>query len=240
MSNNFFKFKQFIVEQDKCAMKVTTDSCLFGSIVANAIKNTALKIENCLDVGTGTGLLSLMIAQKNNQLKIDAIEIDEQAAMQAALNFRQSPFGNQLQIICGDARKFLFNKKYNFIFSNPPFFEDDLKSVDVKKNIALHGSELNLEELLQIIKNNLAFGGMFAILLPNHRSDYFEELCLKEYFYCNKKILVKQTPKHDYFRDILFFSTKNISSLQEEIVIQNNHQYTKEFIELLKDYYLHL
>lgn len=219
-------------------MKVCTDACLFGSLIPTFSKEERVKY--ALDIGTGTGLLSLMVAQKNNTIKIDAVETDEDAARQAKENFQSSQWKSQLQLICADVKKTSFNKKYDFIFSNPPFFEDDLKSNQPQRNTALHSTGLSLKELVQIIKRNLTENGIFAVLLPYHRTGYFENLCRENKFYCSKKVLVKQTPKHSFFRSILFFSTKNIPSQQKEIVIQINNQYSKEFVELLKDYYLYL
>jgi tRNA1Val (adenine37-N6)-methyltransferase len=238
MSNNFFQFKQFIVHQDKCAMKVCTDACLFGSVIANKIQESRLENKNCLDIGAGTGLLSLMVAQKNSSVKIDAVEIDENAAQQAEENFQASVWKNQLRLICANIKNFQFNKKYDFIFSNPPFFEDDLKSNQPQRNTALHSADLRLEELLHIIKSNLTDAGIFAVLLSYHRTEYFEKLCSENRFYCNEKILVRQTPQHNYFRSMLFFSKENISFRQKEIIIQTQaNQYSEEFKSLLRDYY---
>ena len=228
-------------------MKVCTDACLFGSILAGKISGwfyssfEGSRRVYCLDIGTGTGLLSLMIAQKNNFVKVDAVEINEDAAVQAKDNFQSSLWNNRLQLICADVKKFQFNKKYDFIFSNPPFFEDDLKSIQPQRNTALHSTDLSLKELLHIIKNNLAENGSFAVLLPYHRTEYFEKLCKEESFHCNEKVLVKQTPKHNFFRSILFFSQKDIPVQQKEIVIQTeSNQYSDKFKILLRNYYLNV
>jgi tRNA1Val (adenine37-N6)-methyltransferase len=238
MSNHYFQFKQFTVQQEYCAMKVTTDGCLFGAINAKYLMPNVKRI---LDIGTGTGLLSLMIAQKNNTAIIDAVEIDEQAANQAAFNFQASPWRDKLHMHHSFIQQFQSVAKYDLIISNPPFFNNDLKSDDAKRNLALHSSDLNLEELLAVIKNNLTNDGKFSVLLPYHRSEYFETLCLKENFYAAKKILVKQTPHHNYFRSILLFSRKKQSLENNEIIIKDEfNDYTNEFKNLLEDYYLHL
>src|SRR6266446_1218624 len=121
MANPYFQFKQFIINQDRCAMKATTDGCLFGGWVACEIKNEKLKIKNALDVGAGTGVLSLMFAQKNPLAIIDAVEIDEDAYEQANRNIAASAFTNMINVIRGDIRSFSFTKKYDVIISNPPF-----------------------------------------------------------------------------------------------------------------------
>ncbi len=241
MSNNYFQFKQFTVQQEHCAMKVTTDACLFGSIIAALIHHPSFAFYKILDIGAGTGLLSLMVAQKNNQVIIDAVEIDEQAANQCVHNFQASPWNDRLHIYHSSIQEFQSITKYNFIISNPPFFNNDLKSDDIKRNIALHSAELSLEELLQAIKINLSDDGRFAILLPYHRIEYFESLCLKEKFYVEQKILMKQTPHHNYFRSILLFSQKKQSIKNNDFIIKDEfNDYTTEFKNLLKDYYLHL
>src|SRR6185369_1848613 len=121
MSNSYFQFKQFTIHQDRCAMKVTTDACLFGAWVAEKVKSQKSKIKNLLDIGTGTGLLSLMYSQKNSNCTIDAIEINEEAYEQAKENVAASPFAEQVHVMKGDVRTFLLDKKYDLIISNPPF-----------------------------------------------------------------------------------------------------------------------
>jgi tRNA1Val (adenine37-N6)-methyltransferase len=237
MPNNYFQFKQFTVFQDKCAMKVCTDACLFGALVANCPPPTA----NCLDIGTGTGLLSLMIAQKDTLAKIDAVEIDNAAAEQAKQNFSASPWAERMHVFNTDILSFKPNKKYDNIISNPPFFEDDLKSPDQVKNNAKHDTALSLIELLQIVQMHLNEDGLFAVLLPYHRVNYFIEEADNTGLYLTKQILVKQTGTHDFFRGILFFSkTKNLLQNTEITIKDNKEKYTTEFTTALKDYYLHL
>ena len=238
MANNYFQFKQFTVQQDKCAMKVCTDACLFGAYMANELQQVAVK--NILDIGTGTGLLSLLLAQKTTAL-IDAVEIDTAAFEQVKENIAQSPFKDRIEIFNADISTFNFEKKYDCIISNPPFFEADLKSEDEKKNAAKHDSALTLDVLLHAIDTHLNAEGFFAVLLPYHRSNYFEAEATKLNFYLTKKILVMQTPKHNYFRVILIFSRKKTAVKEDEIIIKNEKgNYSTDFIDLLKDYYLHL
>jgi tRNA1Val (adenine37-N6)-methyltransferase len=218
-------------------MKVCTDACLFGAFVAHC----QLPIANCLDIGTGTGLLSLMYAQQNSSANIDAVEINAEAAMQAKENFEVSPWKDKLHIINTDIKNLESNKKYDLIISNPPFFEDDLRSADKAKNAAKHDTALSLEELLSIIDAKLNMEGSFAVLLPYHRVAYFETAAAKTGLHLNHKILVRQTPTHDHFRGILFFSREKSEMQLTEIIIRNGDgNYSEEFIELLKDYYLNL
>ena len=243
MANSYFQFKQFTVHQDKCAMKVTTDGCLFGGFVANAISNSELVINNCLDIGTGTGLLSLMIKKKKNCF-IDAIEIDAAAAEQATTNIVASPFSDKINIIQTDARIFLFEKKYDLIISNPPFYEKELKGDDEKRNIAHHSEELSLSNLLTIINDNLSANGNFYLLLPFKRDEEIKKLIASNNFQIETITYIRQSVKHDYFRIIVSgkFRTENPEEiLLEDMAIKNEiGNYTPPFISLLKDYYLHL
>ncbi|MEO6540330.1 MAG: methyltransferase, partial [Ferruginibacter sp.] len=248
MPNDYFKFKQFTIQQDNCAMKVCTDACLFGALVAGFHPTTA----NCLDIGTGTGLLSLMLAQKNDAVVIDAYEIDTDAAKQAAENFAASPWTRRLQaihadiltlapdpLIAPDKQKAL-RKKYDLIICNPPFFEDDLRSPYEAKNKAKHDTALTLVELLHIADLHLTTDGSFAVLLPFLRVDYFIEEATKVDLHLSKQILLKQSPKHNYFRGILFFSRTEKEPERSEIVIKDEtDQYTAAFVDALKDYYLY-
>jgi tRNA1Val (adenine37-N6)-methyltransferase len=238
VANNYFQFKQFTIQQDKCAMKVCTDACLFGAYMANELGS--LPVSTILDIGAGTGLLSLMLAQKINAL-IDAVEIDSAAFDQAKENIAASPWKEKISIHNIDVLDLEQRKKYDHIISNPPFFEDDLRSIDDKKNFAKHDSSLTLEGLLTVIDNHLAIDGSFSVLLPFHRTNYFEEAAMKLNFHPAKKILIRQTPKHNYFRSILIFSRKETITKTEQITIKNEAGiYSGEFIGLLKDYYLYL
>jgi len=238
VANKYFQFKQFTIQQDKCAMKVCTDACLFGAYVADELQH--LFAANILDIGSGTGLLSLMLAQKTSAL-IDTVEINEAAFIQAKENIQQSPWKENITVYNTDIIQFESGKKYDCIISNPPFFEADLQSADKSKNAAKHDTTLTLQQLLQNIERLLSSNGFFAVLLPYHRSIYFEAESKKLDFHLAKKILVKQTPKHDYFRVMLIFSRKESVTKKGEIIIKNNGgDYSEEFKGLLKDYYLYL
>lgn len=238
MRNTFFRFKQFTIQQDKCGMKVCTDTCLFGSLAAtHTNKKQTLQV---LDIGTGTGLLTLMFAQKHANAIIDAIEMDEAAAQQATENINASPWKKRLNIIQGDIKKIPLHKQYDFIITNPPFFENSLKSNSSKRNIALHDEALHLKELITIIKKYLCNSGQCIILLSLSTTFSFEQALAKEGFYIQEKIFIKQTPQHTYFRTVLLFSTQKTETTISEIIIQNeDKQYTPAFITLLKEYYLH-
>ena len=218
-------------------MKVCTDACIFGAWFAEKINSSSL----VLDIGSGTGLLMMMLAQKNNA-PIHGIEIDFASFEQSKENIQNSKWKNQLTIFPGDVRTFVFQAKYDFIISNPPFFENDLQAYTNEANVARHSKSLKLEELLQAVEQNLTSDGSFGILLPYHRLQYFEALASEKGFYPFYRLLVKQTPMHPFFRSIVHLSRyKNISVPQQEMTIQDGSgDYTPDFVDLLKDYYLYL
>jgi tRNA1Val (adenine37-N6)-methyltransferase len=237
MANSYFKFKQFKIHQHKCAMKVCTDACLFGALVAEL----NLEKKQVLDTGTGTGLLSLMLAQKSNSIQIDAVEIEAAAAEQALENITASPWSANINVHHADILQFKPGKNYNLIISNPPFFEDDLHSPDATKNKAKHSTTLKLDELLHFVDENLDSKGTFAVLLPYARVQAFTDAASETGLLLNRQVLVKQTMKHKFFRGILFFGRKEKEAQYEELIIKElDHSYTAAFTNLLKDYYLFL
>lgn len=222
-------------------MKVCTDACLFGAWVAEKVSSDAVTVDRALDIGTGTGLLSLMLAQQSNAM-IDAIEIDEAAAKQAGENFAASPWKSRLRVYHSPVQAFSQpgNLPYDLILSNPPFFEHDLKSDDHKRNLALHSNELKLDELLLAVDRLLLPNGYLAILLPFHRNEAFKTMALKKGYYLHHAMAVKQTPQHNCFRSMFLFGKNEVPPMQSGIVIRENGLYTNSFSQLLKDYYLYL
>ncbi len=218
-------------------MKVCTDACLFGAVVANKLSGKI--VFDILDIGTGTGLLSLMIAQKINAV-IDAVEIDAKAFTQARENISNSPWKSITAFNC-DINHFMSDTKYDAIISNPPFFEGDLKSSIDNKNAAKHDTSLTLQQLLTAAQKYLNDDGVFTILLPIHRIDHCIETAAKIGLFITEKILMKQTPDHPFFRGILFFGRQTVEGITTTIVIKDEAgNYSAAFTELLKDYYLNL
>jgi tRNA1Val (adenine37-N6)-methyltransferase len=223
-------------------MKVTTDACLFGAWTGNELKNKNAKSKSVLDIGTGTGLLPMMIAQQNESLSIDAIEIDKEAFEQAGENVNFTKWQTSINILHGDARNFSFTKKYDAIISNPPFYENELNSDNAKKNTAHHSSELSFNDLMILINNYLAPSGCFYLLLPFKREKEIKQLLKKHELFISKEVCVRQSTKHDFFR-IMIAGTKNKDNEtgKEEISIRDDkEEYTDQFIRLLKEYYLYL
>ena len=181
-------------------MKVCTDSCILGAWTSEKLE----RAEKILDIGTGTGLLALMLAQKSKAV-IDGIESDPGSFIQATENILESPWSNRIRIIDGDVRHFSFPYKYDFIISNPPFYESDLRSPDQKKNKARHEVSLTLDELITVIRSCLLKTGLFSILLPYHRTAYFEKLAASNGFFLREKLTIRQTPEHQPFRVLFLY-----------------------------------
>lgn len=241
MPNPYFQFKQFTIQQDQCAMKVTTDSCLFGSCLPPT-PSGGERDWKILDIGSGSGLLALMYAQKYRNAIIDAIEIDQEAAKQASENVAACPWKDRINVIFSNAKTYLFQKQYDLIISNPPFYENELKSGNLKRNIALHHEGLTLNELLRVIKINLDVLGTFSLLLPFKKNHGIERIFDTYNFSIVDKVLVRQSVNHDYFRIIIsgkFKSVSDKSTIINELAIRDdNSEYTNEFVQLLKNYYL--
>jgi tRNA1Val (adenine37-N6)-methyltransferase len=241
MPNSFFQFKQFTVYHHRCAMKVTTDACLFGAWVAAEIGRFSKSPDRLLDIGTGTGLLSLMVAQKNSG-RIDAVEIDLAASEQASENVGASPWKEKISIVHQDVLQWQPPSLYDCIFSNPPFYEKELRSTKEAKNIAHHDEGLKLADLLNFIKQQLAEDGSFLLLLPAKRGAEAERLFAKAGLFFAQKVYVQQTLKHPPFRLMIQGCHKKVEAVTEQTISIRNEagDYTKEFVRLLQDYYLYL
>jgi len=232
-----FKFKQFSISQEKTAMKVCTDACAFGALVP--VKNK----QKILDIGTGTGLLALMLAQKSNVEKIIGIEIEPQAAEEALKNVKKSPFFSTIDILNMSLQDFtiICKEKFDLIISNPPFYDNHLKSEKLEKNMALHTLTLSFEDLLSSSNSLLKVGGNLWILLPPFQMDQFEKLAKKYLFFAQEWITLAHNQTKKPFRIIANFKKNTkIETKKKELIIfeTDNKTYTSEFKELLKEYYL--
>ena len=235
MANIFFRFKQFTIQQDKCAMKVCTDSCILGAY-APLEKATRL-----LDIGTGTGLLALMAAQRAPQATIEAVEIDSDAAWQAQENVAQSPWPERVQVHHLSLQQFAETKPqpFDFIISNPPFYQASLKSANAAKNTAKHTGELQFEDLLEFVKQYLVPEGKFSILLPPAEAAVFEKLAKRLGLHPQDVLQVYTTPTGKHVRSIHTYSFTPADVTQHTLVIrEKDGSYTAPFRNLLQDFYL--
>lgn len=241
MANSYFRFKQFTIQQERCAMKVTTDACLFGAWAAAQIAKHSSPAHRLLDIGTGTGLLSLMIAQQTN-CPIDAIEIDTGAFEQARENSKASPWHARINTIHGDIKSFRSSQDYDHIVSNPPFYENELTSQHHQKNMAHHHAGLLLMELLKVIKSALSPEGRFYLLLPYKRNAVIPGLLKNAGLQAIHIMQVKQSARHDFFRIMLCGGHEQAHAIaahvEEMSIADDAGGYTDEFKYLLKDYYL--
>ncbi len=223
-------------------MKVTTDACLFGAWTADDIIRSGEGPRHLLDIGTGTGLLSLMVAQKNPGVFIDAIEINPEARRQAHQNILASPWHQQISSMEGDIRDFSTGKLYGGIICNPPFYENEPASVHPDRNVALHSSELTFDDLFRLIDRFLADNGTFYVLIPYKRKKEIEKIEHSHGFYVSERVYVRQSVHHDFFR--IMIAGKKVKppvTGQVEISIwDEKQQYTPAFVKYLRDYYLYL
>jgi tRNA1Val (adenine37-N6)-methyltransferase len=245
MANSYFRFKQFTIQQGHCAMKVTTDACLFGGWVAQHLVsiNTNKPTLQILDIGTGTGLLPLMLVQQMPSATIHAVEIDLQAANQAQQNLAASNWSSQLQVFNTNIKDYITTKQYDVVISNPPFYEQQLASNSTTKNLAHHSTQLPLHLLLKIASGHLKNGGLCYVLLPYYRLAEALHIAQQHALYLHTEIPIKQTTIHPFFRVVLCFckqiKTQNILSKPLSIELTKGI-YSPEFISLLQPYYLYL
>ena len=255
MANPFFQCKEFIVHQQHTSMKVCTDACLFGAWVA---KQPSLETAHSIvDIGTGTGLLSLILAQvtHKNNTKITAVEIESQAATEASSNFNLSKWSERLMLVNASIQNYTANftaaadenSPFDIIITNPPFYEGDLKSPDTNKNKAAHSTELSWTSLVENSSSLLKEEGHFFVLVPSLRAYTMQKLAEANHMYLAEEVLVYNDAKHLPFRSFLHFQKnsntqdKGNSVFRNNIVIKNaDNTYSTAFTELLKDYYLHL
>jgi len=238
MPNDFFRFRQFTVYQDRAAMKVCTDACLFGAWVASFIDLAPARI---LDIGSGTGLLSLMLAQQW-PAEIHAIDIDRDAYVQSRTNFGNSPWSGRLQAMEKPLQEYDAPDPFDLVICNPPFYTHDLKSPDEQRNVALHDTALSLEGLLGAAVRLLNGTGFLALLLPERRAVHLEQMLHQFDLVMIRKCGVKQTPAHTPFRYMYLIARGRGDDLLPEtdvvIIRDSNGDYTDRFRKLLKDYYL--
>lgn len=236
VKNTIFNFKQFSIRQDQTAMKVCTDACILGAY-------TDIKeVNQILDIGTGTGLLALMLAQRT-KAEIHAVEIDESAYQQAFENVTDSPFSSQIKVFNTPIQQFcppsVLSNTYDLIICNPPFYQNDLRSPQKQRNVALHAQTLTLDELLDSAKKLLKETGEFVVLLPPFEMQALTEKAIICQLFPSKILIIRNFEDSAIFRMICTFSFKKPEPLTDTLIIYDeSRSYTSAFRELLKAYYL--
>lgn len=234
MPNPFFRFKEFTVFHDLCAMKVGTDGVLLGAWAK------CQNAENILDIGTGSGLIALMLAQRSSA-EIEAIDIDEGAYKQARLNFLNSKFKNQLKAIHQSLQTYNPDKKYDLIVSNPPYFTNSLKSPIKERTKARHTDFLSLEELFEKSAYLLSEKGIISIIIPFVDFDRVNQIADKQLLFLSRKTIVYPTPQSNPNRVLLEYSFRKKQIEETQLIVEiSRHQYSDEFRNLTADYYLNL
>ena len=241
-----FQFKKFTINQDRCAMKVGTDGVLLGAWCP--IDNNTFSI---LDIGAGTGILSLILAQRSNAehpslqgelaQQIDAIEIDEDAYEQCVENFESSPWGDRLFCYHAGLDEFMeeLEEDYDIIISNPPFYTEDYKTENEQRDLARFSDALPFEDLVEAANLLLSENGIFAVIIPFKEEEKFIALAKDFELHPFKITRVKGTPTTEIKRSLLAFSKTQKQTLIDELIIETaRHQYTEEYIDLTKDFYL--
>ena len=237
MSQQTFVFKKFSLHQHKCAHKVGTDAVLIGSW-AEVSKATTI-----LDIGTGTGIIALMMAQKSNA-QIDAIDIEQGSFEQATENASHSIWSERIHVYQKSLQNFAqdADKKFDVIITNPPYFVDSSKAPDEERNHARHTDTLTFADLILGVKKMLSDKGMFYIILPTKEAIDFKALAEKNNFYLVKLLRVKTKSTNDLEKRhiMLFKFTKEVFS-EQILSIENEgrHNYTDEYKKLTGDFYLH-
>lgn len=244
MANSYFQFKQFRIDQDHSAMKVGTDGVILGAWCSvqpeEKVSEDALKI---LDIGCGTGLIALMVAQRTDNVCIDAIDIDAGATQDAKYNFFRSPWPEKLKchnISLQDFTKRNARFSYSNIISNPPFFVNSLQAPDMSRNMARHTALLSYDDLLKGVEFLLAEYGVFSVILPFDNADVFESLAAKYGIYCFRKLNVFPKPDVPIKRVAMEFGRHKKNLMIENLVIETTgrHQYSDEYKKLTADFYL--
>ncbi len=231
-----FKFKEFSVNQDSCAMKIGTDGVLLGAWTS-VDKNPF----SVLDIGSGTGVLSLMIAQRSYAENIEALEIDADAYEQCSENFENSPWADRLFCYHASLLEFVeeIDDKFDLIICNPPFYSEDYKTDNDARDLARFNDAMPFEHLIFSVANLLSEDGLFSVVIPFKEEANFIALASKSGLFPNRVLRVKGHSTSEIKRSLIEFSfTQQDTNISELIIETARHQYTDDYIALTKDFYL--
>jgi tRNA1Val (adenine37-N6)-methyltransferase len=230
-----FRFKQFNVDQTGCAMKINTDGVLLGALAEAGQPKTIL------DIGTGTGVIALMLAQRFTDAKIDAVEIDETASTTASRNFAGSPFANRLNLYADSFKSYLNkhpDRKYDLIVSNPPFYINSLESPGARKSLAKHTDQDFFETLIETVAKHLVTIGSFWVILPLETAQLVKVLSSKHGLTIKKVINVSSYPDSEPHREILVLTLGDKREADEQFIIYAEPKvYSQQYQEILKPFF---
>lgn len=231
-----FQFKEFTIQQDKTAMKVGTDGVLLG-----AWTHIHDEVNSVLDIGSGTGLIALMLAQRSNAEVIDAIELEENAYEQTVENFENSDWGDRLFCYHASFQEFAkeIDDTYDLIISNPPFYNSTYKGLEKERALARHSESLNYTDLLKGVSKLLSEEGSFSVIIPFSEEENFIKIAKEYLLFPNKITRVKGSIHSKLKRSLIQFSFTEKSIETNELIIEiERHNYTIEYKNLVKDFYL--
>lgn len=235
MRGKGFTFKQFHIDHSRCAMKVGTDGTLLGAWATMPANG------RILDIGTGTGLIAIMAAQRTSEAKITAIDIDEDCVLQAQENVAASPWPDRIEVIHSALQEFDASEKFDVIISNPPYFIDSQLSPDAARSTARHTTTLPFNELVTGVRRLLADGGHFSLILPPTEMERFRSAA-RGVMFVVRECHVWSTPTSGVRRIMAEFQAEPPAELTvvEKIVIEENgrHEYSEEYRTLTRDFYL--
>ena len=229
-----FHFKQFSLQQNRAAMKIGTDGILLGAWI------NIINAKNALDIGTGTGVIAIMQAQKNSALIIDAVEIESNACIDAKKNFENSPWSDRLILHSSSLRNFEPKKTYDCIVSNPPFFNNSLNAANNNRTLARHADSLHYEDILAFSVTNLNKNGTLSMILPTLEALQCIIKAKENGFYLSRKCNVFPNPLKDQHRTLLEFTKNKCKTIEKNIIIETDkrHDYTNEYKSLTKNFYI--
>jgi len=231
-----FRLKQFTVHQDRCAMKIGTDGVLLGAWTALKTKPVSI-----LDIGAGTGIIALMLAQRSNAATIDAIELDESAHGQCVENFENSSWADRLFCYHAGLDEFVdeIEESYDLIVSNPPFYSEVVSSGNISRDVARQNKSLPFDELLEGVSKLLSKDGLFTTIIPYKEENVFIDLAATFGLFANRLIRVKGNPTAEIKRSLIEISFKKTKATENELTIEiKRHEYTFEYQELTRDSHL--
>lgn len=233
MPNPFFEFKQFTVYHDRCAMKVGTDGVLLGAWT------DVSSSRHILDIGTGTGLIALMLAQRCAHARITAMDIETEAIEQARNNFLISPWKDRIEAVLQDIKSFSTSMTYDTIVSNPPYFVNSLKCPNNQRNTARHTDTLDADSLLEKVATLLSEEGRFSIILPAEQMEEVIRIALGKKLYLSRQTMVITRPGLPPKRTLMEFSKSKTTFTANNLLIElDRHVYSEDYISLTRDFYL--